>query len=181
MNWRTPPEDQAHTTRERRQITATARGIISSGGVDTTIGTSALTWSHRSISDWDHWINNIRDHRRIIWDNRSIIRGCRINTIWHPRSIAIWGRWDIITQAQHRNQPSAEEGPHDHNGGRTPAGKPRNRIYGMNTGRPRATGYCYSLRLHPQANFRLSLLPERRTHQHRDQEADTDSMINSGG
>ena len=139
------------------------------------------TWSHRSINDWDHWKKNIWDYRRIISNHRSIIQGRRINIIWHPRSIAIWGCWPIIARAQRRDQPSAEEGPCAHNSGGTPAGKLRNRIYGINTGRPRATSALYGLCVHPQANLRLSILPERRTHQHRDQETDTDCMINSGG
>ena len=138
-------------------------------------------WSHRSLRDWDHWINNIWNHRRVIWKLWSIIQGRRINVIWHPRIIAIWGRWAIIARAQHRDQPTAEEGSHAHNNGRTPAGKPLNRMCGINTGGPRATGDFYGLRVHPQANLRLSLLPEWRSHQYRDQEAYTDCMITSGG
>ena len=78
-----PREDQAHTKRQRRQVTTTAR---------------------------------------------SIIRGRLINIIWHPRSIAIWGRWAIIARAQHRYQPSAAEGPHARTNGRTPVGKAPKRI-----------------------------------------------------
>lgn len=55
-------------------------------------------------------------------------------------------------ELKHRDQSSAEGAPHAHDnsgrGGKRTRGNPRDRISGMNTGRPIAAGEFYGLRVH---------------------------------
>lgn len=52
---------------------------------------------------------------------------------------------------------------------------------GIKTGRPRATDDFHSLRVRLQTNFSFCFLPGQRFDPHRDQEADTNRLINIGG
>ena len=97
-----------------------------------------------------------------------------------------WGRTSCFratpsSQTQQQDQPPDGRGSHAHGNGRTTAGKPRGRTCGTDTRGQRATGDIHGLRVHPQANLRLPSLAGRRTHQYREQVADTDCMINSTG
>lgn len=138
---------------------------------------------------WDH-------HNVIAWGHRSIFA-------WDLRSIAIRGRYARpslsctcttkrrascssttsdsrlhTSRTQHSDRLSPEGAPHAQDSEKTPAGRPRGIICGINTKWPRATDAFHRLRVHPQANFKLRLLSERSAHQYQGQDADTGCIIN---
>ena len=139
------------------------------------------TCSHRSISDWDRWI-----------------RTSGITGVSSGITAASYGVAGSTSSGILRASPSGAAGP-SFPEPNTETNRQMKRVHTLTIveGHLRAdpeTGYAestqedqeplatfYGLRVHPQANLWLSLLPERRTHQHRDQEIDTDRMIKSGG
>ena len=147
---------------------------------------SINSWSHRSTIDWDHWINTVWVHRRITCDNLLDITCDHLSShrIAGSTSSGIPGASLSRVVGASLPEPNTEtdreiNSPHHHNSGWTPAGTPRDSICRISKGGPRSTGDLGWLRVHPQANLGFLFPPERRTHQHQDQETGTDGMINS--